>query len=498
MSYLQERVTSCPDEACANHGIDVKAGKRFYRKFGTTESGSTRYLCKACNKTFSVGKSTLRQRKPHVNILVFKLLMNKSPLRRICEVADIGPGTLYAKIEFIYQQCMKFVAHREQKLLNGTIRPGKLYISVDRQEYTVNWSNTNDKRNVILSSVGSADNVTSYVFGMNLNYDPESSPRDIENRAYRCGDYNASPPFRRYSRFWLSRDYAREASRSANAGRRPRGYLCDSVRDAYQVESSRDNPECSDAMSADTQTPKTGMQVHAEYTLYGNFLFLKKLLQHAEKVRFFLDQDSGMRNACLTAFWDEILERRCDAFFVSVNKEMTIHQKQRALADAHRELNRLSELYPYEGIDLKLELIKDRMRSMVTIGNQNDKWLIHPIPSKSEPEKMVCYLTDLGDYDENHKARLYDKATLHGVDRFFMQVRRRMSLFERPILTSSRARRTWFGYSPYNPVYVHKLLNVFRVFYNYVEVGEDRQTPAMRLGLARGPIKIEDILYYKA
>jgi len=34
------------------------------------------------------------------------------------------------------------------------------------------------------------------------------------------------------------------------------------------------------------------------------------------------------------------------------------------------------------------------------------------------------------------------------------------------------------------------------VFYNYVAVGEDKKTPAMRLGLAQGPIKIEDLLYF--
>jgi len=38
---------------------------------------------------------------------------------------------------------------------------------------------------------------------------------------------------------------------------------------------------------------------------------------------------------------------------------------------------------------------------------------------------------------------------------------------------------------PYKPAMVGKLLDIFRVFYNFVEVGRDKQTPAMRLGLAR-------------
>jgi len=46
-----------------------------------------------------------------------------------------------------------------------------------------------------------------------------------------------------------------------------------------------------------------------------------------------------------------------------------------------------------------------------------------PVSDMSEPEKAICYLTDHGDYDADHQAWLYNKASMHGVDRFFMQVR---------------------------------------------------------------------------
>lgn len=44
---------------------------------------------------------------------------------------------------------------------------------------------------------------------------------------------------------------------------------------------------------------------------------------------------------------------------------------------------------------------------------------------------------------------------------------------------------------------VGKLLDIFRVFYNFVEVGKNKQTPAMRLGLAKGKLSVEDIIYYQ-
>jgi hypothetical protein len=58
--------------------------------------------------------------------------------------------------------------------------------------------------------------------------------------------------------------------------------------------------------------------------------------------------------------------------------------------------------------------------------------------------------------------------------------------------------RRWFGYGPYKPVMVGKLLDIFRGFYNFVEVGRDKQTPAMRLELAKDKITtLENIIYYQ-
>src|SRR3546814_10166151 len=88
------------------------------------------------------------------------------------------------------------------------------------------------------------------------------------------------------------------------------------------------------------------------------------------------------------------------------------------------------------------------------------------------------------------------RASLHAIDRFFMQIRRLIMMLERPISTPSNDGRVWRGYSAYNPRIIQKLLDIYRVYYNYVAVGEDKRTPAMRLGLAMGPVKLETILYF--
>ncbi len=69
-------------------------------------------------------------------------------------------------------------------------------------------------------------------------------------------------------------------------------------------------------------------------------------------------------------------------------------------------------------------------------------------------------------------------------------------MIERPIKTASSVGRTWHGYSPYNPAIIQKTLDIFRFYLNYCLVSPERKsTPAMRIGLARGVVRIDDILY---
>ena len=488
---------SCPKLDCANHGVGVSAGSPHYRSYGSTRCGSKRYRCNACTKTFAVGSSIVGQKQPHKNRLIFQLLMNKVPFRRICEIADIAAGTLYPKLEFLHRQCLAFVGHREQRLLQGFSIP-RLNIGVDRQDYVVNWTQRTDKRNVQLTAVGSADNATRYVFGMHLNFDPHAEAGVIEHEAVALGDPHVQMPFRRHARLWLVSDYAAAQGKGKNAPFGVHGTLNGAVAAHYKDAESRPDVEVFEQPGRTTQLPSTGMQVHAEYTLYGHCFLLRDLSRGAEKVRLFLDQDSGMRAAALGAFAERVAARTADAFYVRINKDMTVDERKHALKDSRERFRALEEEHrELDRQELRLFVIKEALADMSVIGHWKDRWLMHPFPTMSEPEKAVCYLTDYGDYDDDHLAWLYNKASLQAVDAFFMQVRRRLSLLERPIATASNNRRLWHGYSAYNPRSIAKLLEIFRVFYNYVLVGIDKQTPAMRLGLAKGRVSLEDIVYFQ-
>jgi hypothetical protein len=413
------------------------------------------------------------------------------------EVAGISAGTLYGKINFIHQQCLAFAADYERQLLEIPI--SRLYLSVDRQDHVINWKMANEKRNIVLSAIGCADNKTSYVFGIHVNYDPNLDAEQIEEDALALGDDSLRAPFRRYARVWRAQDYI-DSVESRAKKKQAKQYLQDSIQETYDVSIGREDVEVSETPSIETGLPYAGMQVHSEYTMYAHFFFLRQILKNVGKIRFFLDQDSGIRAACLSVFWTEVLEKRCDAFYVRVNKTLTVNQKRRIKAQSVRDLadfRETSAAYePLTDHDLRHIVIKDRLDDLVDIGKWHDRWLFYPFPDMSEPEKAICWLTDLQDraYDSDHLAWLYSKATIHGIDRFFMQVRRRLSLLERPITTPSSDGRRWYGYSAYNPAMVGKLLDIFRVFYNFVEAGKDKKTPAMRLGLSNRVNTINEIL----
>lgn len=506
----------CPHEGCDQHGLGVSVGRPFYSSFGKTSTGAPRYKCMACKKTFSVAaKSTSRQREPHKNRQIFDLLVNKMPLRRIAEVAQVSPQTVYDKIDFIWRQCVAFTADREAKLPGMAIP--RLYIGVDKQDYAINWTLREDKRNVVLSAASFVDNTTGYALATWLNFDPEANPAQVDTWA--CNGFDASFPaaFRFHARLWTALDYARSVKASAKK-RAGDGTLVAEIMARYAKAASLPDSEAGDDPDAEDQLPDRGMQVHTEYLLYGAFLRMREMLAGTEKVRFFLDQDSGMRAACLGAWADRVKDRSCDAFYVSIAKDRTVDQKRRLAAEAREELKKAMAALGCSRRDAVLAVLRDRIATARTFGKWNDRWVFHPSATMSEPEKAVCHLTDFGDMDPDHLAWLYNKASLHGVDSYFNRVRRRLSLLERGIGSQGNAGRIWNGYAPYNPEQIQKLLDIFRVCHNYMwtrEVMEDappdsetgeipaekvkaKKTPAMLLGLAKGVVAFEDVIYFKA
>ncbi len=491
------REPCCPEILCGNHLAPVSTDGAYYR-FGQTKAGSPRWRCRACGKTFSAkpaGRNPIaRQIRSDKNPMILAMLANKTPLRRICEMADVAPRVLYERIDFFHEQALAFLADRESRLPQMEIK--RLYIGVDRQDHAVNWTERKDRRNVVVSAVASADNGTGYVFGMHPNFDPEPNPGLVDREAARLGDHLLPPAQRRFARLWLKGDF--DGAVATAVSRKQWATLQGEIASQYDLVERRGDIESPEDFGKDDKLPRDGMLVHGEYTLWGHFLHLDRLLPGVEKIRFFLDQDSGMRAACLGAFAGRIQARTADAFFVRISKEHTVDQKRILVGRSKAEFEQRMKAHPgMSANDVKLMMLRERCQSAAAFGKWKDRWVFHPLPNMAEPEKASCLLTDFGDYDADHLAWLHNKASLHAVDSWFNRIRRRSSMLERPISSSANRGRVWSGYSAYRPEQIGKLLTIYRACHNYIWRADGvKDTPAMRLGLAKAMLDYKDVIYF--
>ena len=416
-------------------------------------------------------------------------------------ILEISPKTVYDKIDFVHRQCLAFARVRETELAQKEV--GRLYIATDRQDYIINWTDRRDRTNTALTAVGSADNRTGYVFGMHLNFDPAPDREAIEGEAIVVGDFaKTEPAFRRYARYWLEPDFKR-AMQSDPRQEPPRLESALAAAEmAYRDMETLPEAEEAERIYPSDGLPERGMQVHFEYTTHAHFRLLRRLLPRGGKVRFFMDQDETLRAACISAFQQEIAEGRADAFYVQIAKELTVDDRREMVRRSKVLFNRIRKRIrrrlkqEWSDRKIRLFLVIRELRKLPIRLRARDVWTKIPGSTMAEPDKMVCHLTDRGDYGIERRATVYTRASLHAIDRYFMQLRRLLMALERPISTPSNQGKVWRGYSPYNPKQVQKLLDIYRVYYNYVKKGEDGRTPAMRIGAAKGVVRMEDILYF--
>ena len=455
-----------------------------FRRYGKTRSGSDRWQCLACKKTKSFGKPAIRQRASHKNALVFDLLINKSPINRMMEIADLGVAALYGKIDFIHEQCRLFAAEREAKLNN--LHHDRLYLCTDRQDYMVNWGDRRARKTVQLTAIATADLHSGYLVAMSPNFDRSMKPDDLEKAVQAAGDDNKPYPMRDFARLWTLDDYAGSVLRTATGSSNARADL-----------------EAPEGLTDEQQLPTTGVQVHADYLMYGHYRLLRELLPNVGKYRFFIDGDAGLLAACVGVFSKEIASRQADAVVLHIDKTLNTIQRRNKNADAQRwfEAERLK--YPNMSKKEAMTSIMASQLKAIRAASTNPQdalqgtFISHPFPDPAEPEKRYRYATDYGDYDDEHTANLLMKATLWPVDTIFNRIRRRIAALERPIRSVRRANGLWDIYAPYDPAMVEKLLTIYRVWHNYVWVSpKTKKTAAEILGLAAGKIRTQDILYF--
>lgn len=449
--------SGCRTTGCSNGSTSPATHPDMYQRFGVTSTGSPRYRCKSCCKTFSMSfRGAHRLRKPEKSEQILKLLINKMPMRRLCEVADVSPKVLYDRITRLALQCRSLAFRIEQDFIAGA-DVARLHLNTDRQDHVLNWGTSLDRSVITLRAIATADVLSGYILGQHLNYDIDADPRAHELVARANSDPDKPAPFRQYARLWLPHE---------TEGR--------------SLEESR--------------VPGVGGLVHDSYSIAAHFHSLRRWVAVANKVQFSLDQDPGLDRLCAATFAERIRAGTLSIFIVKIAKAMTVAQRKTALSQAEQLLDTYRARRPdCEDFELVRELLLDAWRSVPEVDRQTTRrWIPHPYPTMTEPQKSVLAFA-VRSLDEHEIANGLARATLRALDRYFMQVRRKINLLERPIQTAGASFRAWYGYNAYSPRVVAELLDIFRVIYNFHLQGQDRKTPAQRLGVTAHVISLAEI-----
>ena len=497
--------TACCNAACDNRHYPIGRHADRYRRHGFTPKGDPYYRCTACGARPLVSDPVrLQAGNQRAAVDVFSRIANKSPVRGVVRGARLKSTAAYYRIlDFIHRRCQAHSGAVDRALMDGRMQlPEAMRIESDAQVYTLNWISRMDRRNVDISSYCTVDSGSRFILGFHCNFDAGADPFTVNAEAAKCGDMARPEPFRKNARYWLAGDELR-AGRSKNfTDPATRRGLADAIELLYSRAASRADVKDIELEHMDTayRTPtlRNGLLVHMPYTTYAHWYLLRQLLDGAgvERVQVHFDIDSMSRAAFLCSFHDAVQAKRAHGFYVKYSKHFTVDQRRRIVRESRaRRAAERAALPPEEQDDVDLIMMKRLLGTGSRHGKWNDLWFEHPNPTMNEPHKAMCWLTPDDGLNPDTKARMFLDAGLARVDNVFQMTRRLINAFERPLGTSSSQNTVWHGYQPYNPAMIGKYLRIFRTVANFISIGLDGKTPAMRLGLVKQPLTYEDILW---
>lgn len=181
-------------ELCKNNlSTPFNEPNNFYKR-GKSTSNSQRYQCKECEKITNVLPSkrqstTYHQKRNDILPLFAKLLLNKSSVRRTCDILEIGKKTYYTKLEWLYRCCLEFLEKHETKAFQKKSF-NEMWLNTDKLQYNLNNlrkkgkgrkdSDHYDDSMLQTHIIISADVISRYVFRCDVAYDWEFTMKQLE------------------------------------------------------------------------------------------------------------------------------------------------------------------------------------------------------------------------------------------------------------------------------------------------------------------------------
>lgn len=466
----------CPADACANRNKPLTQHPELYRKSGRTAKGAQRWKCKSCLTSFSLGSRIRRQHRSNANRDVLWMITNGLPISKISEFTGLCPRDVYRKIDFIYDRVIDHTAKREGSFQN--VNWGKVgrRFATDSQTLHLNWPNKKTRAQIAVQHLCTAHANTGYIMAAHLGLDPDIDLPDIESAMAVAGDFKLPRAFRSQARVWSETEF--------------KTYL-DKITQGVQV-----HPSEAPDVELDLQLPHRGSLLRQDVMQLAHAFLLRHFLgKHDERFIFFLDADSGLALSFVAAFAKRIKQALADVIVVRFDKHQSNDQRNMLVSDGKSALELATGIARSQWSSMeqrdKIDLTDIAIEGMLE-GHLLGEPFAWPFHTKSEPHRRIRILTDRPNMAPDRRARLMRLATLRSVDAYFHKVRSNLRFAARPAHTPSGNGRAWDRHYLYNPETMVKVVEIYRFVHNWMGSSKTKETPAMKMGLARGKMRASE------
>ncbi|ULB09147.1 hypothetical protein ORIO_04290 [Cereibacter azotoformans] len=197
----------------------------------------------------------------------------------------------------------------------------------------------------------------------------------------------------------------------------------------------------------------------------------------------------------MSAFAAWIQAGRADVIVIQFDKHQTNDQRNMLVAEGKAALELATgvsqpawaALPAQDQIDLTDVAVEGLL-----VGRLPGEPFAWPFHTKSEPHRRIRIITDRIGMAPDRRARLMRLATLRSVDAYFHKVRSNVRFAARPGRTPSSNDRAWDRHYLYNPETMMKVIEIYRFAHNWMGSATTKETPAMKLGLARGKMRASE------
>lgn len=254
-----------------------------------------------------------------------------------------------------------------------------------------------------------------------------------------------------------------------------------------------------------------GLHVNPTYTSIAHLWHIQKTIK-TKKWRFVTDEDYSLMSAIYRVFSKEIKEGWAHHFLCKIDAEKTLRDAYNEYIQSIKDLKTWGTTRGYTSHSVRKLAFYQMVETLEhhhfhgTVkldGKEHYRWgrnpLEHPLATKDQGYRLVDCTTDISALETKFIANMLMKVNDYAVNNFNQQMRRRISILERPLVTARGDGKSYI-YSNFNPKYAQFSVTVLRTYYNFCmtyKSGTVRVTPAQELGLTNKKYTIKDIIYFK-